>query len=186
MTTQPPTHDDDETVEAETSQGESRDGISLPHSFVVWRSRHLMALADPDESDRRALTTPEWFIVRFGFDASDIVREQVLRIQKQYGFSNRQIKILKHSGVLRIQGAEVILEARAWHIWVGWVFVSLMILYVFPIITAMMLASHPTVYQLLNASLACAVFGFTAMVAHLIFVHANRLVLDSVEHAGRP
>lgn len=153
----------------------------MPHSVLVWRSLHLMALADPDESDRRALSRPEWFITRFGFDACEIVRRQVLCIQRHYGFSNRQIRLLKHCGVLQVRRNEVILDANIWNIRIGWIFVSLMVLYVFPIITAMMLAPHPTLGQLLKASLACGLFAFVAMVSHLVFVQANRLVLDSTE-----
>lgn len=70
----------------------------------------VLALAPSEELDERALDNAYFFEARFGFDANRQVREQVLRIQSQHQFTDREMRILKRGNILQIRNQRVSLD----------------------------------------------------------------------------
>ena len=100
---------------------EQRNALRDYHEHQLSGSiKTILATWSREKLDRVALDNGRMFAHRFGFDATRPVRQIILDLQKQFDFSDREIRSLKRAGYLRIERNNVRIEAsRAWHI-VSW------------------------------------------------------------------
>lgn len=74
-----------------------------------WRCRTPMC-----ELNRSAIENEFYFIERFGFDAPESVRRQIIALKELFDFTDLHIKILKRSGALTIKKGQPVSLHSDW------------------------------------------------------------------------
>ena len=100
---------------------EQRNAARDYHEHVAPGSVELMlATWDMDKLDHQAQANPYMFKLRFGFDATTEVRAQVMRFQKRYDVSDREVRWLKQSGYIRTTRTDMRVDASRTMPILGW------------------------------------------------------------------
>ncbi|MDN3922516.1 hypothetical protein [Roseateles violae] len=150
--------------------------------------RDYVEVAMPQPLDLLLATTPDseldvWctergrlFRARFGFDAPQPARAEIVEIRKAYGFTDLQIKQLFKAGVLRVRGLTATLKPSVSVLWIGYVQITC-----FAVWTAMWCAlvlSQPGFdgrhMAAISVYLAC--FFLAGYPAYLSMIRPNRIV----------
>lgn len=93
----------------------------------------ILATWTKEKLDKVALDNGRMFAHRFGFEATQPVRQIILELQKRFDFSDREIRSLKQAGYLRIERDNARIEAsKIWHI-ISWFQLAFLLLLGFTI-----------------------------------------------------
>lgn len=82
--------------------------------------QQMLAAWDMDKLDLQAKTNPYMFKIRYGFDATAVVRAKVVEFQKRYELSDREIRWLKRSGHIRTTRKDMRIDASRTMPIIGW------------------------------------------------------------------
>ncbi|MDO8455301.1 MAG: hypothetical protein Q7T07_00100 [Burkholderiaceae bacterium] len=111
---------------------EQRNAAGDYHEYVTPSTVELvLATWDMDKLDRTAKANPSMFKLRYGFEATTVVRTQVVDFQKRYDLSDLEIRWLKRSGHIRITRTDMRVDVSRTMPILGWaqlVFFSLVVL----------------------------------------------------------
>lgn len=130
------------------------------HEYFVPGSIKLVLATWPKEKlDAQALDNEVMFRYRFGFEPGKTVRQQVLEIRKQYDFTDREIRWLRHSGQLFIAPHEAKLKPSRLMPLIGWSQATLLGLMCIGMVLQIKLSTAPAWKQGL-AEIAVAGLGF--------------------------
>lgn len=64
------------------------------------------------ELDDQSIENEDIFYTRFGFDAPEKLRNEIIGVKRKYGFSSREIKMMRYSGQLIVSQAGVELKSK--------------------------------------------------------------------------
>ena len=151
------------------------------HEHVAPGSVELMlATWDMDKLDRQAQANPYMFKLRYGFDATTVVRAKVMRFQKRYDVSDREVRGLKQSGTIRTTRTDMTIDTNRAMPILGWtqlVFFTLVIgLMVLPI----GLSDAPEWKQGLGLMLLGGLWFCIAWMLHKLYIGPWQIL----KHAG--
>jgi hypothetical protein len=91
------------------------------HEHVTPSTVELMlATWDMEKLDHQAKTNPYMFKLRYKFEATTVVRSQVVDFQRKYDLSDREIRWLKRSGLVRTTRTEMRIDTSRTMPILGW------------------------------------------------------------------
>lgn len=79
----------------------------------------ILATQPKSKLDELALANSRMFYYRFGFEPPEIVRKQVLDIQNKDGYSDHQVRWLRHAGQLDVGSREAKIKPIRFFYWFG-------------------------------------------------------------------
>lgn len=101
---------------------EQRNAARDYYEYVVYGSiKQILAMSHRDELDCRALNNGTMFKHRFGFEATDLVRQKIIKLQRTYDIFDGEINRLYRSGNLRITRKNIRIKAYRLEPVLGWV-----------------------------------------------------------------
>lgn len=138
----------------------------------------LMSLSS-QELDERAADNEAFFRRRFAMDLSHPARLKVLRLKKTHGFTDREIRLLRISGQLLVEGRGVRLSPCRQLTWCGGFYGVAMTLSIIPQVVAVQVSGAPTWQRALATSVLLGIWLLTIVGVLRYFVKPYTLAQHS-------
>ncbi len=106
-------------------------------------TKSFLSTQPQDIIDSRSLENPRLFKYRYGFEATRSVRHQILDIQRQYDYSDREICWFQFCGILRLTRTEAKLVPSIFLPIAGWTQFIAMLLAVLLVILRIVFSTAP-------------------------------------------
>lgn len=164
------------------NQGESLRvaGRDYHEHMYVPDSVKLYLASKPDANlDREALGNERLFYYRFGLDLPRAAREQIIALKQKHGFTDRQMRLLRLSGQLRIR------RDRAWLVLdrsmavAGWIQLGVLALFCVAMVFAIAFSAAPSWKQLAGQFIVAIVGLAGAWVLKKLYIEPWRLVRNA-------
>lgn len=139
-------------------------------------ARQLIETSVMDELDSLSAENESVFRQRFGFDARQAVRQDVLTIKHQYDFTDREIGILHQSGLLAIYAQSAAIKPSPWIRWAGYYQLAVMAALVLLTVLQIVLSSAPDWRQALGLLTVAATLGPLSYFLYRMYLLPDRIL----------
>lgn len=139
-------------------------------------ARQLIETSVMDELDSMSAENESVFRQRFGFDARQAVRQDVLTIKHQYDFTDREIGILHQSGLLAIYAQSAALKPSPRTRWAGYYQLAVMAALVLLAVLQIVLSSAPDWRQALGLLTVAATLGPLSYFLYRMYILPDRIL----------
>jgi hypothetical protein len=153
-----------------------RDYYEFNENRIPDSIRLYLATTPTERLDKEAIDNERLFAFRFGFDATQTVRAQVIAYKRQYGFTDRQLRGLRLSGQLRVRHTEATLASDAWVMWSGWVQLGIFTLVFLAMVFQITFSSAPMWKQDLALAVLLALWFGVAWGINKLYIAPWRLL----------
>lgn len=138
----------------------------------TWKQQTSMAVLN-----QLAIDNEFYFIERFGFDAAEELRRQVIAIKERFDLTDLNIKVLKRSGALTVtKGKPVTLYSD----WIGFaasvILIGLSTLVVFLFSSIVFIRGNNLVFNVLLVATLSAIYAFFCMDLHRLAIKPAKIL----------
>lgn len=180
--------EDQQSVPTQFNHGESLRvaGRDYHEHVPVPDSVKLYLASKPDaDLDREALGNERLFYYRFGLDLPQAAREQIIALKQKHGFTDRQMRWLRHSGQLRIRQDRAWLAPDRSMAVAGWIQLGVLALFCMAMVFTIAFSAAPSWKQMAGQFIVAIVGLAGAWVLKKLYIEPWRLVRH-VEKLGTP
>ena len=129
-----------------------------------------------DELNSLSLENEAVFRQRFGFEARQAVRQDVLTIKHQYDFTDRELGVLHQSGLLAIYAKSAAITPSPWTRWAGYYQLVVMAALVPLAVLQIVVSSAPDWRQALGLLTVAATLGPLSYFLYRMYIRPDRIL----------
>jgi len=135
-----------------------------------------LACKSDAELDLEAIGNERLFYYRFGLDLQQPAREQIIAIKQKHGYTDQQMRWLRHSGQLRIRNDRAWLAPDRSMAVAGWIQLGVLALFCMAMVFAIAFSAAPSWKQMAGQFIVAIVGLAGAWVLKKLYIEPWRLV----------